>query len=146
MSQLGIRYRGSPMSVNAPDAGSAAPLAGDRLPDAPVTVDGRTTTLHRVLTGPHVHLLMCGPVSSWAPAEVGAVIDRYAGLVTVHRLTREPNQGALGDPDGIASSRLGVTDSPALIVVRPDGYVGFRGGAGALPGVRTYLTNWFRPG
>ncbi|HZC26481.1 MAG TPA: hypothetical protein VE287_05620, partial [Actinopolymorphaceae bacterium] len=63
------------------------------------------------------------------------------------RLTREGAPGVLHDPDGTALHRLGAAGpEAALYLVRPDGYIGFVGGAGALPRLQTYLAEWLRPG
>jgi 2-polyprenyl-6-methoxyphenol hydroxylase-like FAD-dependent oxidoreductase len=139
VSQLAIRYRRSPLSVEGPDAPRHGPRAGDRLPDAPVTQDGRAVTLQRALAATGFHLLLCGPTAFRPPAAAARLADRYAGLVTVHHLTSDVSPGALHDNTGAALRRLGVDDSrPAHFLVRPDGYIGFRGGAD-LSGVRAYL-------
>jgi 2-polyprenyl-6-methoxyphenol hydroxylase-like FAD-dependent oxidoreductase len=139
VSQLAIRYRRSPLSVEGPDAPRHGPRAGDRLPDAPVTQDGRAVTLQRALAATGFHLLLCGPTAFRPPAAAARLADRYAGLVTVHHLTSDVGPGTLHDHTGAALRRLGVDDSrPAHFLVRPDGYIGFRGGAD-LSGVRAYL-------
>jgi 2-polyprenyl-6-methoxyphenol hydroxylase-like FAD-dependent oxidoreductase len=139
VSQLAIRYRRSPLSVEGPDAPRHGPRAGDRLPDAPVTQNGRAVTLQRALAATGFHLLLCGPTAFRPPAAAARLADRYAGLVTVHHLTSDVGPGTLHDHTGAALRRLGVDDSrPAHFLVRPDGYIGFRGGAD-LSGVRAYL-------
>ncbi|MFD5276420.1 FAD-dependent monooxygenase [Pseudarthrobacter sp. NPDC058362] len=71
ISELGIGYRRSALSVNGPGprvnwrqvrwgrvkSRHSGLRAGDRLPDTPVVYEGETTTLHRVLAGPAWHLL-----------------------------------------------------------------------------------------
>jgi 2-polyprenyl-6-methoxyphenol hydroxylase-like FAD-dependent oxidoreductase len=139
VSQLAIRYRRSPLSVEGPDAPRHGPRAGDRLPDAPVTQDGRAVTLQRALAATGFHLLLCGPTAFRPPAAAARLADRYAGLVTVHHLTSDVGPGTLHDDTGAALLRLGVDDSrPAHFLVRPDGHIGFRGGAD-LSGVWAYL-------
>ena len=139
VSQLAIRYRRSPLSVEGPDAARHGPRAGDRLPDAPVTQNGRAVTLHRALVATGFHLLLCGSTAFRPPAGAARLADRYAGLVTVHHLTSDVGPGTLHDDTGAALRRLGVDDNrPAHFLVRPDGYIGFRGGAD-LSGVRAYL-------
>ena len=57
----------------------------------------------------------------------------------MHHLTSDVGPGTLHDHTGAALRRLGVDDDrPAHVLVRPDGYIGFRGGAD-LSGVRVYL-------
>ncbi|MET0843090.1 MAG: FAD-dependent monooxygenase, partial [Mycetocola sp.] len=139
VSQLAIRYRRSPLSVEGPDAPRHGPRAGDRLPDAPITHNGRAVTLQRALAATGFHLLLCGPTAFRPPAAAARLADRYAGLVAVHHLTSDVGPGTLHDHTGAALRRLGVDDSrPAHFLVRPDGYIAFRGGTD-LSGVRAYL-------
>jgi hypothetical protein len=99
LSQLRAGYRRSPLSVDgAPGSGGARP--GDRLPDATVRAGAGTRRLHDLLaTAPGIHVLLDDTVRS----DVG----RCMPFVRRHRLA-----GGLGAP---------------AVVVRPDGFVGFRG-------------------
>ncbi len=113
LSQLGIRYRRSPLSVDGPDTANCGIRPGQRLPDAPY------------LTKPGFHLLLCGPPGAWppeydTPAE-GAPAADWPDLVTLHRVTE-----AL----------------PTQYLVRPDGYVGYRASGTDLSGLRAYLARW----
>ena len=67
ISQLGIRYSSSPIVAEGRPALKAGPRAGDRFPDAPVTVRGNSSRLHRELHGPRFHMLLCGPEAAWDP-------------------------------------------------------------------------------
>ncbi|MEU5721891.1 FAD-dependent monooxygenase [Micromonospora sp. NPDC047738] len=132
VAELNIRYRRSPLSVQGPGAPRRGPRAGDRLPDAPV--DG--TTLHRLTAPPGWHLLLGGPPAAW-PEEVVAPLRR-AGQVTVHRLTSAAD-------DRVALRRLGLAPGVAgLLLVRPDGHLGYRSGGGDLTGLAAYLRRWLR--
>jgi 2-polyprenyl-6-methoxyphenol hydroxylase-like FAD-dependent oxidoreductase len=101
MSQLGVSYRDSPLSV---DLGTRAPggrpRAGDRLPDQVVTVAGRTIALHELLARPGIHVLL----------------DRDAD-----RLDALPPDPLLG------VHRIDSFAGQGFTAVRPDGYVGLRG-------------------
>lgn len=146
VSQLGIRYRRSPLAVEAgtppPDG---APRAGDRLPDATlVRDDGSTTTLHRETAGPAFHLLLCGPPDTWDEAHVVALRDRWADLLSVHHLTRDPAPGAIADHKGEAFACLGVR-RVAQLLLRPDGHIGFRADDTDLAPVARYLEHWLTP-
>lgn len=99
LSQLDVRYRTSPISVEEPPAPGGAPRAGDRMPDAIVTCRGMRVPLHQLLTGAGVHLLLQRDAR-----EPMLRID--GGRVHVHRLTNRPGSGVLA--------------------IRPDGYVGYR--------------------
>ena len=146
VSQLGVRYRNSPLSVEGPGAPRRGPRAGDRLPDAPVFVDGLASSLHRAaISARGFHLLLCGPVPSWPAAAVAEAIDGFDDLVTVRRLAGNEGSGELVDRDGKALSRLGVTGSEsALYLIRPDGHVAYRAGPDRLGliGLRAYLAQW----
>jgi hypothetical protein len=117
VSQLGIRYRSSPLSVNGPGAPRRGPKAGDRLPDARVHHDGRATTLHQITATPGWHLLLCGSAKAW-PASTG-----IGDLVTSHHVST-------------ADGHLG------LCLVRPDGHIGYRSGGCDLTGLHAYLRRW----
>ncbi len=103
LSQLGLRYPHSPLSVDGVRPPRGGPRPGDRLPDERVTVDGRRRELHELLARPGVHLLL------ERDAAPGDGLVAPSG-VFVHRLTDRPGRGAL--------------------LVRPDGYVGLRSATG----------------
>lgn len=99
LSQLGTRYRASPLSFQ--DAPRGKPLrAGDRLPDGPVVSAGRRVRLHDLIAPPGIHVLL----QRDATGELG-----LAGLgpfVHAHRIDNWSGRG--------------------LVAVRPDGYIGLR--------------------
>jgi 2-polyprenyl-6-methoxyphenol hydroxylase-like FAD-dependent oxidoreductase len=145
VSELGIRYRRSPLSVNGANPPRTGPTAGDRLPDAEVVHDGQPSTLHKAVAAPEWHLLLCGPTGVW-PQEIGQLGHRYgAGLLTVHHLTAQGTPGALVDPGGTALHRLGLRPADiALYLVRPDGHIGFRAGGPDATGLARYLDRWLQ--
>lgn len=100
VSQLGVSYRHSPLSVEGTPRRRGGPHAGDRLPDELVSSAGRTIRLHDLLARPGVHILLDRDAD-----RLGALAP--SRFVSVHRLTSSPGRG--------------------LVAVRPDGYVGFRG-------------------
>jgi len=141
VSQLGIRYRRSPAVREGRPRLRRGPRAGDRLPDARVTRDGRPCWLGEALAAPAFHLLLCGPVAGWDAGQVTALGDRRPDLLAIHHLTREPSPGALHDPDGVALARLGVGET-AHYLVRPDGHVGYRASGTDLRGLQGWLDRW----
>jgi 2-polyprenyl-6-methoxyphenol hydroxylase-like FAD-dependent oxidoreductase len=142
VSQLGVRYRSSP-AVQAGDGGSRrTPRPGDRLPDAPVVIDGRSSWLQTELAAPAFHLLLCGP-DRWDGGSVTGLVNRYAGVLGVARLDRAPTRGVLYTPDGVALRRLRVSDC-ATLLVRPDGYLATRTDDAILDDARRYLQTWLR--
>jgi 2-polyprenyl-6-methoxyphenol hydroxylase-like FAD-dependent oxidoreductase len=143
VSQLAIRYRKSPASTDGPRSPARGPKAGDRLPDAPVIHNGRSSTLHAALAQPGYHLLLCGLTTAWPPERAAAAAARWPGLLTVHRLGTQPVPGTLHDPDGTALHRLGLrAASTAHYLVRPDGHIGYRAGGTNLAGAHAYLAKW----
>jgi hypothetical protein len=148
VSQLAIRYRTSPLSIEGPDAPRRGPRAGDRLPDSPVSANRSVSTLHRVVASRGFHLLLCGPATSWRADTVADAIDGYGDLVTKHRLSRDAVPGVLTDHSGLALERLGVSGAEAaLYLVRPDGYLAYRAGGelSGLTGLQAHLARWLRP-
>jgi 2-polyprenyl-6-methoxyphenol hydroxylase-like FAD-dependent oxidoreductase len=144
VSQLGVRYRASPAVQEGRPAPAGGPRAGDRLPDGPLTHDGRPRWLHESLRGPGFHLLLCGPADAWDAAGMEAVGDRWGGLVRVHRLALQPGPGVLHD-DGTLLRRLGLGSAPrtaAQYLVRPDGHIGYRAAGTDLAGLQAHLGRW----
>jgi 2-polyprenyl-6-methoxyphenol hydroxylase-like FAD-dependent oxidoreductase len=131
VSELAIAYRRSPLSVNGSGAPRHGLRAGDRLPDAPITTGGPATSLHALTGTPGWHLLVCGPGSSAHPS--AALADRSADRVAVHHL----------EGPGYAQALCRLDVGPrrrTLLLVRPDGYIGYRGDDAAA--MRSYLDRW----
>jgi hypothetical protein len=97
LSQLRVSYRDSPLSMERGQH-RGGPRAGDRLPDAAVTVAGRRMRLHELTARPGVHVLLQRDAQ-----EPGNCRGRS---IDVHRVMNWPGSGVL--------------------VVRPDGYIGLR--------------------
>lgn len=147
VSQLAIRYRTSPLSVNGPDSPRRGPRAGDRLPDAPVVQNGQKTSLHNAVAAPGWHVLLCGPIERWPTNILTNISQRYAGLVSMHYLSATNAPGILYDSGGRALRRLGLApDHTAVFLVRPDGHVGYRCGHQELAGLDQYLRRWLPTG
>jgi 2-polyprenyl-6-methoxyphenol hydroxylase-like FAD-dependent oxidoreductase len=126
MAELSIDYRGSRWVENH---GIGAVHAGDRAPDA-VLYDRVARTERRVfdlLKAPGFLLLV---FEGNQPLPVDEAILR--GLPgRVYRVTmpgKEPGPGTLEDRDCRAGAAYGVGEEGLLVLIRPDGYVGFRGG------------------
>ncbi|WP_213572872.1 FAD-dependent monooxygenase [Rhodococcus sp. USK13] len=100
LSQLRWDYRRSVLSI---DGGSGSPVevsAGQRLPDEQITVDGAPHRLHDLTAAPGMHVLLCRDT----PWSMTSSLD--GEFVRVHRVHSWPGAG--------------------VVIVRPDGYVGFR--------------------
>jgi hypothetical protein len=134
VAQLRIGYRDSPLSANGPGVPRREIRAGDRLPDAPITIDGHTSSLHALIATPTWSLLLCGP--GWPASAPDAVADR-AAVVAMHHL----------DGAGCAQAlrRLGVRPRRrALLLVRPDGHVGLHvtDSSTAITALKSYMDRW----
>jgi 2-polyprenyl-6-methoxyphenol hydroxylase-like FAD-dependent oxidoreductase len=145
VSQLGIRYRTSPAVTEGEPRLRRGPRAGDRFPDAPVIRDGRRTYLQEELSGPHLHLLLCGTLEGWDRTRLTELSARFADLLTLHHVSASDEPGVLVDGRGEALSRLGLRDDhgAAQYLVRPDGHIGFRCAGRDLGAVAEYLGRWF---
>jgi 2-polyprenyl-6-methoxyphenol hydroxylase-like FAD-dependent oxidoreductase len=143
ISQLAINYRRSPLSSEGPRPPRGGPKPGDRLPDGSVVHDGQDQSLHRVLDPSAWTILLCGDLAAWDSFDVARIPDRYAAPVAITRLTHRP--GTLTDPDGRLLHRLGVVPGAAgQYLVRPDGHIAYRAGAGDLGGLVRVLDRWLR--
>ena len=141
VSEIGIEYRDSTLSIEGTPALTDGPRTGERLPDAPVRVNGRESTLQREVVGPCLTVLVCGRVGAervddgWRGARLGSLL-RVLRLVS-----SDSPAAAAGDliaEGGVALERLGVGDS-AVYLVRPDGYVAYRGAGTELDGVDRWI-------
>jgi hypothetical protein len=151
VSQTGIRYRDSPLSVEAHGAsrlGGHAPRAGDRAPDVEL---GPSRWLAELLHGPqHTLLLFAG--SSTALLERFAtmrdeITTRYGALVKPVIVRIDPAHPAIGEVDrrGGAHARYGA-EQGAIYLVRPDGYIAFRGAGTDVEALRATLRRRFTVG
>jgi 2-polyprenyl-6-methoxyphenol hydroxylase-like FAD-dependent oxidoreductase len=144
VSQTGIKYRESPLSTEAHGAGRLprhAPHAGDRAPDVEL---GYRRHVSDLLRGPHHTLLLFGGRSTALIERFSElareVTARYGDLVrpVVLRLPNaQPPRGEV-DEQGAAHERYGA-DPGAIYLVRPDGYIGFRGAETDTEVLRTSL-------
>jgi 2-polyprenyl-6-methoxyphenol hydroxylase-like FAD-dependent oxidoreductase len=138
VGELSLHYRHGPLTAGRLVPWQAGPGPGDRLPDAPLP----GTTLHRAVADPGFHLLLCGP---WRDDDLPA-LARHRRWLHIHRVGRDDGPGALADPSGRIARALGATGrADVVVLVRPDGYVAYRGGADLAP-VRGYLDTWLPVG
>jgi 2-polyprenyl-6-methoxyphenol hydroxylase-like FAD-dependent oxidoreductase len=136
--QLGVNYRGSSLARGERD--SAAPVqAGDRAPDAPCHDGaGKPVRLFELFRGPHFTLLaFCRGVAT------DAITQRFESRVHIYTVIR-PDETA-GNADIIDTAghayRSYDVESGALVLVRPDGYIGLIAGCSSAGSVQEYLTN-----
>ncbi|MGK4584789.1 FAD-dependent monooxygenase [Kitasatospora sp. HPMI-4] len=128
LSGLTVNYRGGPLGCDLDD--STGIRAGDRAPDAPCrTAQGEPLRLFDLLRGPHFTLLSFGdrpaPQASAVPGTRVVTVGGHAGADLV-------------DVEGHARRAYGVSGD-AVVLVRPDGFVGLTGGPVGPEPVTAYL-------
>jgi 2-polyprenyl-6-methoxyphenol hydroxylase-like FAD-dependent oxidoreductase len=159
--ELSINYRQGPLSAEDWHAGKGEVAAGDRLPDAPLASaqDGGQTTLFKTIHGTrHNLLLLPGSHDGQALADLVNIVDEagriFPDIFTVRtilppgpaKLEPNPNAGVSKSPVWIDTQRrlhqkLGATDR-ALIVVRPDRYIGYRAQPAETQRLLNYLDRY----
>ncbi|MCU1586034.1 MAG: monooxygenase [Microbacteriaceae bacterium] len=138
ISQLSIRYRNSPLSVEGTPRLGRGPRSGNRVPDSPIIVAGRPTTVHRSLSPSAFQLLCFGPLESWAGHE--SVDAPWSNLIRVAMVGSDAAPGVWTDPTRSVQRRFGLRGSDvAHFLIRPDGYIGYRARGSDLGGVNAYL-------
>ncbi|MGY4952183.1 FAD-dependent monooxygenase [Streptomyces nigrescens] len=116
LHQLDIGYPDSPLTQELrTDLAEGVPAAGDRAPDAPcTTADGRPTRLFDAFRGPHFTLLTLGATDLDDTA-----LRADPALLRVVRVGG-PSPDLL-DTDGHVRDAYG--SGPAVLLIRPDGYL-----------------------
>lgn len=164
-AQLSITYHASPIVSefhherfgHARFAGG--PKAGDRAPDVgPLQqTDGLPVRLYDLLRGVHHTLVLFGGpaphAASWQnlAAIVRSVHGQHGENMRAYIIVdgaRAPDEldgssSVLLDPEGAAHHRY-QADLPALYLIRPDGYIGFRSRPADQTALGAYLTRIFK--
>ncbi|MBX0300170.1 FAD-dependent monooxygenase [Cryobacterium sp. 1639] len=153
ISELGIQYRRSPLSVEGQPRPAGGPRPGQRFPQPGM---GTTTGVTRpaeprpssapngpgtpngpARRPPVFRLLLCGPAGNWPAARVREFAANWAHLVEVEHRPDAPRSRWSAAPRAAATSSR--RPGTAQYLVRWDGYVGFRTGGTDLAGVAGYL-------
>jgi 2-polyprenyl-6-methoxyphenol hydroxylase-like FAD-dependent oxidoreductase len=136
---LTLNYRGGPLSRDDRTRPGEV-VAGDRAPDAPATTaDGRPVRLFDLFRGPHWTLLAFGAAHT---GTVAALNDRFGPALHAYTVVRpgEPaGEHTVVDVDGHVQAAYGAADG-ALVLVRPDGYIGLVEDPGTIEQVTEYWT------
>lgn len=129
ISQIGIRYRKSPLSQTLAGLPETAPQAGDRFPwlQLKLAAGGPVEDLFQKLDDTCFNLLVIG--QSTASAQALGLGD----LIHVHAIPEDPANSA-------ELARVGIS-GPAFYLLRPDGHVGLAGTRLNSGDVRRYLTD-----
>ncbi|GHO97002.1 3-(3-hydroxyphenyl)propionate hydroxylase [Reticulibacter mediterranei] len=137
VTQLSVTYRGGPLACDLDHVTSIR--AGDRAPDAPcVSVEsGEQVRLFDLYRGTHFTLLLFG--NQPAPQLPTSALDH----IQLYRIIRSGetagnNDHVLIDTEGHAYRAYGVSGD-ALILLRPDGYIGLTAGNAPSQAIIGYL-------
>lgn len=149
MSQIHLNYRDSPLSETHGHQGCLC--AGDRLPDLTLRAinmqegghQGEKSARLFSLLDPSkltlLHVNTDGPV--WLDAEAQSKLAMWEGLINNWRIERLKS-----DPGERGRFIENFGPDPALVLVRPDSYIGFIGTAeSAVDRLAIYLDKWFLP-
>ena len=163
LQQLSVAYPNSPLNDDHLGGLSEllhrhAPRAGERAPDADViAVDGSSTTLFAHLYNPDGwtwgwSLLAFDGRQSDAMPTLRLAIDAARAwhwvrprLVLAAAVPMPNDATAVSDLDGDAHAAYGIRSNLALIVVRPDGHIAFRGPADEPELLRAFCVKVFGP-
>jgi 2-polyprenyl-6-methoxyphenol hydroxylase-like FAD-dependent oxidoreductase len=136
LCELSINYRHGPLSAQDWPWAAGGAAAGDRLPDAPLSnAAGSRTTLFAALRDCR-HVLLMFPHGSESLSQLLKTADEtrqaFPDIVSPYVILRVGDDANVAsevpvwiDEEGRAHQRLGVAGH-ALILVRPDGYIGYR--------------------
>jgi 2-polyprenyl-6-methoxyphenol hydroxylase-like FAD-dependent oxidoreductase len=159
LTEVAVHYPHSPLNAETthPAWASGCIHPGDRVPDTrlrePAT--GREQRLMPLLRGPQHHLLLL-PADGTVGSEMSEIRQRveasYPGLISVHVIVPGDSFTPKGnapssiwlDPAGSVRQSLGAHE-PALALVRPDGYLGYRCQPASWEGLRGYLERYLIP-
>ncbi len=159
LQQLSVSYPKSPLNEDHLSGVThllqRGPGAGQRAPEAEVTVDGRTTSLFPFIYNPDGvttgwTLLCFDGRSTEAGASLRAAIEAVAPwgwvrprLVLAGPVTEAGGVPVLSDLDGKAHGAYGLEGQSALVLVRPDGHIAYRGGADRPERLTAYCRRTF---
>ena len=160
MQQMGVAYPKSALNEDRlsglADLLRSGPKPGERAPDAEVMHRGETASLFPFLTNPD------GCTTGWAllcfdgrSTEAGAsLLDAVEAvapwpwvrprLVLAGPMVDGADVPVLSDLDGRAHGAYGLEGRPALVLVRPDGHIAFRGDADRTDRLESYCRKVFR--
>jgi 2-polyprenyl-6-methoxyphenol hydroxylase-like FAD-dependent oxidoreductase len=146
LSEVAIRYRQS--SIIA-DKSAKALRAGGRAPDYEFLrgTDRRAVRLYDLLREPVHHLLVFpdahgGVASKNVAVEIAQNFNDVVKVFLVECAASADSEDVLLDCDGLAGE-LYDAEPGAIVLIRPDGYVGFRGNVGHADELRSYLAEIF---
>lgn len=150
LTELAIHYPDSPLNGEStgPARAPGGLKPGDRVPDVALRTPGTGAErrLLDILRGPHHGLLLLAddPARIAELAEIGHHAESaYPGVIRAHVIAPTADGTAADWVDSAGDLRriVGATDS-ALALVRPDGYLGYRGQPASWDDLRRYLDRY----
>ena len=145
VGQTGVSYRGGPLAPSPSPAGQPHPDGlhpGDRVPDLELTAGGRPARLYQLLDLAGLTLLVTTPgpaTTPELPAHVHDALRPWSGLVTIHPVHLAPPAPAA------CARRAAQPQEPALLLIRPDGYLAAAALASHPEPVTAWLSRWCPP-
>jgi hypothetical protein len=158
LSELGIAYPHSPVVQDLRDKKGTL-QAGDRAPNGPLQTSKNAGphTLFEILTSSRSVLLAFTGQQDAAAVErqwreiTTLLGEGYGEIIEAYLLTQQAMQGTLPDTPNILHDATGElhqryeAGQGGLLLIRPDGYIGFWGPFGATEALRTYVKALFVP-
>ena len=150
LGELNVAYPESPIGVDARDH-KRTPRTGDRAPDGGVQMAEGSTSLFDIFNSQRsIVLVFAGNQDSaeiarhWRDIE-SVISSGYESVVEAYLVTTQATAGsarALYDQTGQVHQRYAAADGE-VVLIRPDGYIGFRGPWTASAAFRGYLRSLF---
>ncbi|MGH7939345.1 MAG: FAD-dependent monooxygenase, partial [Bryobacteraceae bacterium] len=146
LCELDVNYRSSPIVENH---GAGRPRAGERLPDGELRDEnGKARLLFELSRAPrHVLLLFLGArgeAAAKATNRGSALAGLPAGVIDIYLISRgeSSDEAELRDISGLTHAACGLT-SGGMLLVRPDGYIGYRSDDFDQAELQAYLRRLF---
>jgi 2-polyprenyl-6-methoxyphenol hydroxylase-like FAD-dependent oxidoreductase len=159
-SEISINYRHGPLCSQQWPSMTGGLAAGDRLGDAPLAsaLDGHASTLLETLDGKRHTLLLLPGKDNESLSRLIMVAEEtnqaFPGILAAHlilkRKTANPDAASSGlavwvDTEARAHEQLHASEA-TLILVRPDGYIGFLCQPADGTALRAYMQSYLIPG
>jgi 2-polyprenyl-6-methoxyphenol hydroxylase-like FAD-dependent oxidoreductase len=152
LGELNVAYPESPISVDVRDD-KRTPRAGERAPDAGVGTARGPTSLFDIFNSQHSIVLMfadehaSAAIESQFQATTALISAECQGVVDAYHVVRQAttaSRGILYDSTGEVHKRYAAAPGD-LVLIRPDGHIGFRGPSSATAAFRRYLASLYVP-
>jgi 2-polyprenyl-6-methoxyphenol hydroxylase-like FAD-dependent oxidoreductase len=143
LGEMNVAYPDSPISVDVREH-KPAPRAGDRAPDGIVRMAEGSTSLFDIFDSPRsIVLVFAGTQIEGQRQEIQSLISSgYQHVVEPYVVTTEESAQGMYDQTGEVHQRYAATRGD-VVLIRPDGYIGFRGPTDTTTALSTYLKSLF---